>query len=452
MATAVKPKLIKMSSLINPHFNQLWLTDCPYIIAKGGRGSFKSSTIGLKLVLMLKQYAQQDLKANIICLRDNQKYLRDSVYGQVSWAIEMLDMTNEFKYRVSPMRITHKRTGSTFYFYGVSDAQRLKSNIVNNVIAIWYEEAANFGSKEDFDETNPTFVRQKADYINQVKVFYSYNPPRNPYDWVNEWIEDLETDNDRRIAHDLKPNYFIDTSTYLDDQLGITDQQTLDEIDRIKHNDKDYYRWLYLGEPVGLGTSVYNMDLFHPIKELPDDDYLASIYFSLDSGHEVSATTEGCYGITRKGNCILLDTYYYSPAHKSNKKAPSDLANDLHEFEERNIEQWDKQPYQRSADSATADYALDNEFYKIYNTHWHHVAKTTKVAMIDHVQNLLAQGKFFYLDIEANQIFIAEHRKYQWDADTVETDNPKVIKVDDHTCDQFQYFVLDNRRDLGLKW
>lgn len=71
--------------------------------------------------------------------------------------------------------------------------------------------------------------------------------------------------------------------------------------------------------------------------------------------------------------------------------------------------------------------------------------------MIDNVQDLLAQGRFFVLKNKSNEIFLTEHRKYQWDADTLQTDDPKVIKVDDHTCDAFQYYVQDNLRKLGLK-
>lgn len=447
-----KIKTIRMSQLINPHFSKLWNTQCPYVLAIGGRGSFKSSTISLKLVMLMKKYIQQGYEVNIVCLRNQQNYLRDSVYAQISWALSMLDMYDDFDFRTSPLRIIHKRTKSTFYFYGVDDPMKLKSNIVGNVIALWYEEAANFKSAEDFDQTNPTFIRQKAPFVKEVKVYWSYNPPKNPYDWVNEWVESIKVENNRRIANGQQPRYFIDESTYLDDRLNINSQETLDEIERIRHNDYDYYSWLYLGKVIGLGTNVYNMKLFHALKSIPDDDYLINIYFSVDSGHETSATTEGCYGITIKGNVILLDTYYYSPAKKANKKAPSDLAKDLHEFENKNIERWGMNPYKRSADSATADYALDNEYYKRYGEQWHHVNKTTKVAMIDHVQNLLAEGKFFYLDVESNQIFIKEHQQYQWDEDTMENDNPMVVKVHDHTCDQFQYFVLDNRVDLGLKW
>lgn len=443
---------IKLTDIINPHFDKLWVTDCPNVIAFGGRGSFKSSTVSLKLATMMKKFTQQGLEANIICMRNQANYLRDSVYTQIGWALSMLRMYNEFTFTKSPLRIIHKRTGSTFYFYGVDDPMKLKSNIVGNVVAIWYEEAANFNSATDFDQTNPTFIRQKAPYVDNVKTYYTYNPPKNPYDWINQWVDNIRDENKRRESIGLKPRYFLDKSTYLDDRLNINSQDTLDEIDRIKHNDHDYYSWLYLGEVIGLGTNVYNMDLFHPLKDLPDDDTLVNIYFSADSGHEVSATTESCYGITEKGNCILLDTYYYSPVKKANKKAPSDLAKDLWEFEQRNINRWGLEPYKRSQDSATADFALDNEFYKMYGIKWHHVAKTKKVAMIDHVQNLLAQGRFFYLDSENNKIFISEHQRYQWDEDTVNSDDPRVVKEHDHTCDQLQYFVLDNRRDLGLKW
>lgn len=73
--------------------------------------------------------------------------------------------------------------------------------------------------------------------------------------------------------------------------------------------------------------------------------------------------------------------------------------------------------------------------------------------MIDYVHDLLAQGRFFYFDIPANEIFIEEHRKYQWDQKSLAPGKePEVVKEDDHTCDGFQYFVKDNLRDLGLKY
>ena len=307
-------------------------------------------------------------------------------------------------------------------------------------MAVWYEEAANFKGREVFDQANPTFIRQKPPFIDHVTVYYSYNPPKSPYDWVNEWVEEERKDSD----------CLVDTSTYLDDEWGFTNKEQLKLIERYKKNDYDYYRWLYLGEVVGLGTNIYNMENFQAIDKLPDDDYITNVYYSVDTGHEVSATTCGAYGLTKKGNLILLDTYYYSPQGKSHKKPPSELSKDLKAFIDKVTNWIGKQPTRMTIDSAEG--ALDNQFYNDYGIRWHKVNKLKKVDMIDRVQDLLAQGRFYYLKRPENEIFIAEHQKYQWDENTLQSDDPKVIKEDDHTCDGFMYLCVDNERDFGLKW
>ena len=147
---------------------------------------------------------------------------------------------------------------------------------------------------------------------------------------------------------------------------------------------------------------------------------------------------------------ILLDTYYYSPQGKTHKKPPSALSKDLKAFIDKVTEWIGKQPTRMTIDSAEG--ALDNQFYNDYGIHWHKVNKLRKVDMIDRVQDLLAQGRFYYLKRPENEIFIAEHQKYQWDENTLQSDDPKVIKEDDHTCDGFMYLCVDNERDFGLKW
>lgn len=433
-------KTIRLSKMVNPHFYPLWRTDKPYIVAKGGRGSFKSSVISLKLVTMVKRWTQLNKKVNVVCILANKSDLHDTVYSQVIWALDVLDLADEYTYFKSPLRITHKLTGSTFYFYGADNPHKLKSNKVDNIIAVWFEEVANMKGVDVFDQSIPSFIRQKPPFVGQVKVFFSYNPPRNPFEWINEWVEKCKQDS----------NYFVDTSTYLDDELGFTTDQQLALIERYKQNDYDYYRWLYLGEVVGLGTNVYNMDNFRPLADLPDDDYITDVFYSVDSGHEVSATTCGAFGLTRKGDLILLDTYYYSPQGKTHKKPPSELSRDLKEFIDKVTNWIGKQPTRLTMDSAEG--ALDNQFYNDFGIRWHKVRKLKKVDMIDRVQDLLAQGRFFYLKRPENEIFIKEHEKYQWDEKTLQSDDPKVIKEDDHTCDMFQYVVRDNERDLGLKW
>ena len=100
----------------------------------------------------------------------------------------------------------------------------------------------------------------------------------------------------------------------------------------------------------------------------------------------------------------------------------------------------------------SAEGALDNQMYRDYGIRWHKVSKLKKVDMIDRVQNIAAQGRLFYLDTDANKIYVEEHRNYRWDENTLESEDPKVIKEGDHTCDAEQYLFRDNERDFGLKY
>lgn len=436
--TSKKAKFIKQKN-INPHFNSVWASPKPYNVLKGGRNSFKSSVIALKLVYMMLRYIRAKETANVVVIRKVANTIRDSVFNKVWWAIGMFGATGRFDKTVSPFKITHKKTGSTFYFYGQDDFQKLKSNDIGNIIAVWYEEAAEFSNQEDFDQSNVTFMRQKHPRAKFVQFFWSYNPPRNPYSWINEWFESIKTNE----------NYLAHSSTYLDDKLGFVTDQMLEDIERIKENDYDYYRYLYLGEAVGLGNNVYNMSTFHPLETLPSDDKLIGVSFSLDGGHQQSATACCAFGITAKGKVILLDTWYYSPAGQVVKKAPSQLSQDIYYFTTKVISKYKVPILQYTIDSAEG--ALRNQMYLDFAIRWHPVAKLKKVTMIDTFQSLLAEGRFYYLNTENNKVFIEEHKMYRWDEKTIKSDNPNVIKEDDHTCDVAQYFVLDNAKVLSLR-
>lgn len=439
-----KTVTINIQKEVNPHFKPVWTTNKPYNILKGGRNSFKSSVIALKLAYMMLRMLQKGEKANVVVIRKVANTIRDSVFLKIQWALRKFGFTvgpsGDFKDTVSPFKITHKATGSTFYFYGQDDFQKLKSNDIGNLIAVWYEEAAEFDDAEEFDQTNVTFMRQKHPLVDHVKFFWSYNPPRNPYAWINEWVDSLR-------GH---PNYLIHHSSYLDDELGFVTEQMLQDIERIKENDYDYYRYLYLGEPVGLGTNVYNMNLFKALKELPEDDDILLIDTATDTGHQVSATVHLAFGLTKRRNVILLDTHYYSPENKVIKKAPSELSKDYYEWRKNIIETYKRHIDVETIDSAEG--ALRNQVFKDYGIRMHPIAKKKKVDMIDNVHDLLAQGRFYYLDTPNNRMFIEEHKKYQWDEKTLNTDDPQVIKENDHTCDAFQYYVNDNLRKLGLKF
>ena len=144
---------VNIQENINPHFKSVWLSKKAYNILKGGRNSFKSSVITLKLIFMMIWYIVRGETANVVVIRKVANTIRDSVYNQIQWGLTVFGLTSRFKMTVSPFKITHIKTGSTFYFYGLDDFQKLKSNNIGNIIAVWYEEAAEFSSAEEFENS-----------------------------------------------------------------------------------------------------------------------------------------------------------------------------------------------------------------------------------------------------------------------------------------------------------
>ena len=433
---------------VNPAFKEVWISDKPYNVLKGGRNSFKSSVIALKLVMMMIDSVTKDEQVSIVVIRKVANTIRDSVFAKIWWAINKMGVGDQFEDRKSPYKIFHKQTGSTFHFYGQDDFAKLKSNEIGNVIAVWYEEAAEFKDSEEFDQSNSTFMRQKHPDYPYVQIFWSYNPPRNPYSWINEWTKQLLE----------SINYLVHSSSYLDDELGFVTEQMLEEIERIKKNDLDYYRYLYLGESVGLGTNVYNFRLFDQVDRIPDDERIKYLYFAMDSGHQQSATTCLAIVLCMSGNVYVVDNYYYSPAGKVNKKAPSQLTRDLIAFTtktQKNLEYKYKRKFpvrKRTIDSAEG--ALRNEYYTATGIRWNPVAKKTKIVMTEYVQTLLAQGRMHIVTTNNNvKYFLEEHKTYRWVEESLEQrpEKPEVVKSDDHTCDALQYFVMDNAQDLNLQ-
>ncbi|WP_430539444.1 PBSX family phage terminase large subunit [Listeria rocourtiae] len=433
-------KVINVIDMINPAFYDFWLSEHNHLVAKGGRSSMKSSVISLKLVEM----KMQDPLSNMVCLRKVANTLYKSVYQQVKWALYEMGVADQFVFGKSPMEIIHREWGTGFYFSGCDDPAKLKSMKipVGHVSALWFEELAEFAGITDVDIVEDTFIRADLPDDKEVKVFMSFNPPRNPYEWVNEFIDARQCDDDFLIHH----------TTYLDDEKGFLSKQIIKKIEKYKKNDPDYYNWMYLGKVIGMGDNVYNINLFHRIPELPVDDPVILIDIGIDTGHQVSATTYLAIGLTAKGKVILLDTYYYSPANKAVKKSPSELSAELDEFMNDVQKKYNVILDRKTIDSAEG--GLRNQYYKDFGTRLRPAPKAgkTKADMIDPVHDLLAQGRMFILDIPANKVFYEEHKRYAWDPDTIVRGKAEVVKEHDHTCDAFQYYVIDNMRKLELKY
>ena len=363
----------------------------------------------------------------------------------------------------SPAEI-HLHNGNNIYFAGGDDYEKIKGMIDENtpIKILWFEELTEFEGPDDIDQIIATFTRGNDDWF---IVLYSYNPPKNKFNWVNQWAERMSQRKDCIVTQS-------DYRTVPEEWLG---KIFIQQAEEMKKNDEKRYRWIYLGEVIGLEGLIYNPESIEYVPE----DYLEKnnieilyIDFSIDSGHQTSATTCGGYGYGSDGYWYLLDTYYYSPHEKPNKKAPSELSRDIFNFELVINKKFKARTDKETIDSAEG--ALRNQYFKDYGRRLHPVDKgTNKEQLVDYSQDFLAKKKFRVLNNNNNQIFKKENENYMWLKDSVEKGKPIPDKTEkaflssekyyntytkdyaysyaDHTQDQFQYWIKDNLQKLGLK-
>jgi len=210
----------------------------------GGRGSTKSSFISLSIVLLILANPY----ANCVVVRRFSNTLRDSVYQQVLWAVEALGLEAYFHARVSPMEITYKPTGQRIVFRGADDPLKLKGVKFTKGYAalIWFEELDQFDGIEAVRSILNS-LRRGGD---QFWIFYSYNPPRTMWSWVNkECIE-----RQKRADTLVRQSSYLDVIETHPDWLGAP---FVEEAEYLRDLNESAWRSEYLGEVTGTGGAVF---------------------------------------------------------------------------------------------------------------------------------------------------------------------------------------------------
>lgn len=210
-----------------------------HYVCAGGRGSTKSSYISIEILLLMIQHPE----CNAVVLRKVGNTLRNSVYRQMEWALDVLHLTGQFKKTLNPMEFVRKSTGQKILFLGVDDKSKIKSlKMPYGYVGIcWYEELDQFSGMEEIRSVNQSLLRGGPLFW----CFSSYNPPRSRDNWVNE--EMLLDDPDRLVHH----------SSYMQVPADWLGPQFIEEAEKLKEKNNRAYRHEYLGEVTGTGGSVF---------------------------------------------------------------------------------------------------------------------------------------------------------------------------------------------------
>lgn len=234
---------VKLSDLIAPSFYDLhWdIKENRHTHYKlyGGRGSTKSSFISGEIIKGM----MEDPEANAIAMRKVGRFLEESVFEQLLWAIEKLGVSDLWKVRYSPLGLTYKPFGNRIIFRGADDPQKIKSVKLKKGYFkyIWFEERAEFDGPEEERTILQSLMRGGTDYI----VFYSWNPPKSINNWCNQDVMDEREDT---CCH--HSDYRSVPREWLGEQFFL-------EAEHLQRTKPKAYAHEYLGIATGTGGQVF---------------------------------------------------------------------------------------------------------------------------------------------------------------------------------------------------
>jgi phage terminase large subunit len=230
-----------------------------YFALWGGRGSSKSHSVAMALVVMA---AQRPLR--ILCTREVQKSIRDSVKRLLDDKIEAAGFKGMFTSTDTEIRGTN---GSLFVFAGLQhNVQNIKS--MEGIDVCWCEEAQTL-SQTSINTLIPTIRKPGS------RLFFTWNP-RDPKDPVDVMFKGEDGPPPRSFV--LRVNY--DMNPWLPQVLR-------DEMEHDKKRDRGMYLHTWEGEYLTRSNANVFQDWRIEDFETPDDAFFR---FGCDWGFSVDPT------------------------------------------------------------------------------------------------------------------------------------------------------------------
>ena len=240
----------------------------------GGRGSGKSVNVARALVLQAYEN-----KKRILCCREIQNTIRDSVHKLLSDQIEQMGLSAWFEVTQSAIRGLN---GSEFIFKGLRfDVQGIKST--EGIDVCWVEEAQTV-SENSWSILIPTIRKEGSE------IWLTWNPLEENSPTYQRFIENPPPD-----CISVEVNYY--DNPYFPDVLR-------QEMEWLKQKDFAAYEHVWLGKPLTITDAVIFKG-HYTVESFPDDLWQKAerLHFGADFGFANDPST-----LVR---CFILDNKLY---------------------------------------------------------------------------------------------------------------------------------------------
>lgn len=400
--------------------------DHEHHIITSGRAAAKSSFAGIEGIDTITS----ETPGAVVVLRKFHNKLRKTVYKEMIRAIKRMGLEkSDFEITVSPMQIRHKTTGNTMYFSGSDNIDDTKGIIDEEVpirLVIIDELTEFFESGEGEDElTNieATFVRGNDE---DFTMLYLYNPPKNPNAPINQWCKKME----------LRPDVMHVHTDYREVPAEWIGQKLISSAEMLKEIDEKLYRWLWLGEPIGIGELIFYMFRQEHIRSPEGRRY--AIYIGGDYG-QMNATTFQAFGLDISHRKFVgLGEYYHSGRETGSQKSPSEYAEDFADWIEDIGDKYGNGIYYLFLDPSAKGLAEEIKrkapMVKLKD------AENAVALGISRVQKLLSYDVMSISEVQENAV--NEFGLYSYDKKSIEAGKETPVKTNDHCMDAIRYAVM----------
>jgi phage terminase large subunit len=290
--------------ILNPKHERHFIYDSTRtIIMYGSRGSAKSHSVVQKIQMQMedpKHYFRG------LVARKTFKALKGSCFQLFMDIAEAENRKQDYKFNLSELTITHKKTGHQCYFKGLDDPEKIKG--VANPSFVWFEEPNTDGvTKADFIRVQTSMRGGNPKYRQTVLTFNSDDDDN----WIkstffpeglgwevklpDEFLIPAKAENTKIIHTTYKDNIFIDPDS-------VNAYEALKEIDEDMH--KVYALGLFGGKTKGKildnYTEIENYD------NIPAD----FLFYGIDWGYNDPTTLVECK--LYDGQLYFKQLYYRS--------------------------------------------------------------------------------------------------------------------------------------------
>lgn len=446
-------KKVNLSDIIIPKLYPLFqdMPEVEDVIVTSGRAGTKSSALAIR-----GDYGALSQETAIVFMRKNHNKLKNTVFAESKRAFSRLGVRLDKAGRttVSPMQIKIKHNGSVIFFTGSDNPDDTKGMIdeTHSISMVMVDEITEFfkmgydRGKEELEQIKSTFIRGNDE---DFKMYYAFNPPKNPNAPVMKWV------NEKKFLHDedgnvlgLNPKVLHIHVTYLDVPVEWLGKRLVASAEEMKRVDEEYYRWLWLGESIGVEDVIFHM--FDPKKHIVDYNCkpLYNIGIGVDYGQK-NATTFNAFGIDRENKRLQGILSYKHSGRTQKPKSPSEYAQDMVEF----IKEVEKLTKDRvtfiTIDPSAEGFA--EEIKQALRRERMNIpirkAQNSVAIGISRVQSLLSHQA---LVLDSSMVgAIEEFGLYSYDPKSIERGEEKPIKDNDHDMDGIRYLVMEQWQSMN---